>query len=402
MPSRPPFLRNHRELRELEESLYPGSRERLGIRSPLSRAFGLKRIGVHVVELPPGRRASWPYADSDAEELIYVIEGKPDAWIDGTLYPLEPGDAVGFPATTGIAHTFLNNTRETVRLIVVGELDRPGNRRFYPLNQERRATIGPLWWGDAPNRKLGTHDGLPDRLRQAGDGPPDHGDDHLVTTPRGATVPLLIQHASRRLAAVIAPGRRYDMRKPLLERCADQLARAGFMAVRFDWAGVKTGELSPDLRDEVEDLTAVVAHVREQFGATHVLLVGKSLGAAVVARAAPSINGVIGAGLLTPPMHVMNHPDQPTDWLDPMLDLACPLLIAVGDADPICSLDALVSVLPRFDIPPRVVVVPGDHTFGKLPPDQGRVSEDAVAAALGAWAQTLGKDAITNETLLEA
>ena len=90
------------------------------------------------------------------------IEGNPDAWIDGYLHRLEPGDGVGFPAGTGICHTFINNTDRTVRLLVVGEASRPDNHIYYPLNPERRP-LRQDWWDDAPQRPLGPDNGLPER-----------------------------------------------------------------------------------------------------------------------------------------------------------------------------------------------------------------------------------------------
>jgi uncharacterized cupin superfamily protein len=50
------------------------------------------------------------------------------------LWKLEPGDSVGFPAGTGICHTFINNTDDEVRFLVVGEANKKHNRIYYPLN----------------------------------------------------------------------------------------------------------------------------------------------------------------------------------------------------------------------------------------------------------------------------
>jgi uncharacterized cupin superfamily protein len=72
---------------------------------------------VHYEILPPGRRTSFPHAEHDEEELIFVLEGTPDVWIDGEMFRLTEGDAVGFPSGTGIAHTFINDTEIDVRLL---------------------------------------------------------------------------------------------------------------------------------------------------------------------------------------------------------------------------------------------------------------------------------------------
>ncbi|WP_354298080.1 cupin domain-containing protein [Phenylobacterium koreense] len=130
----------------------------MGLDASLGRRLGLTRIGIHHVRLPPGRRTSYPHAESAEEEFVFVVQGRPDAWIDGELHPLMPGDSVAFPAGTGICHTFLNNTEEEVRLIVVGEKRKPENRGRYPLNPEVERD-SPYAWHDAPARPLGTHDG---------------------------------------------------------------------------------------------------------------------------------------------------------------------------------------------------------------------------------------------------
>ena len=115
-----------------------------------------------LVEYPPG--GGDPVHRHDAHGFVYVLEGTPDVWLDGELHRLAPGDAVGFPAGTGLAHTFINNSGAEVHLLVVGEKHKPENRIVYPLNPESKAGRED-WWHDAPARELGPHDGLPDALR---------------------------------------------------------------------------------------------------------------------------------------------------------------------------------------------------------------------------------------------
>jgi uncharacterized cupin superfamily protein len=120
----------------------------------------LNRLGIHHERLPPGRRTSYPTRESDEEEFIYVLEGYPEVWINGYLWKLEPGDSVGFPAGTGICHTFLNNTEQEVRLLVVGEANKKYNRIYYPLNPGYAATRQDRWV-DHPPQFFGPHDGKP-------------------------------------------------------------------------------------------------------------------------------------------------------------------------------------------------------------------------------------------------
>jgi uncharacterized cupin superfamily protein len=162
---RPDFIKHYCEIQKPDNSHYPGSDELLSIGSPFARTFGLTRLGIHHELLKPGRRTSYPHAESTEEEFVYVIEGQPDAWIDGELHRLSPGDGVGFPAGTGICHSFINNTDTDVRLLVVGEPTRADNRIFYPLNPEQRP-LRKNWWDDVPERPRGPHDGRPDAKRR--------------------------------------------------------------------------------------------------------------------------------------------------------------------------------------------------------------------------------------------
>jgi uncharacterized cupin superfamily protein len=161
MQQKPEFIKHWSDIQDPDTASYPGDSELLSIGSPLGRAFGFKKLGIHHELLPPGRRTSWPHAESAEEEFIFVLEGTPDVWIDGHLHRLKVGDSVGFPSGTGIAHSVLNNTRETVRLLVVGERSKPENQVNYPLHPARNASLGGDYWVDAPKRELGPHDGKP-------------------------------------------------------------------------------------------------------------------------------------------------------------------------------------------------------------------------------------------------
>jgi uncharacterized cupin superfamily protein len=155
---RPTFIRHWRELEGPDASHYRGDDELMAFGAPLGEKLGLTRIGIHHERLLPGRRTSYPHAESAEEEFVYVLEGTPDAWIDGHLHRLQPGDAVGFPAGTGICHSFLNNTAREVHLLVVGERPKDENRIRYPKNEAHEATRTDRWI-DWPVRELGPHDG---------------------------------------------------------------------------------------------------------------------------------------------------------------------------------------------------------------------------------------------------
>lgn len=164
--ARPPFIISTEDVPEIEDR-YPQSDEVLAISRAIGKHAGLLRLGLHVCRLPPGHRTSYPHAEENEEELVYVLEGSVDAWIDGELHPMKKGDLAAFPAGTGISHTFINNGDREALLLVCGEAGRRENKIYYPLNPERKGQIAwSQWWedGERPERKLGPHAGKPRRV----------------------------------------------------------------------------------------------------------------------------------------------------------------------------------------------------------------------------------------------
>ncbi|WP_428945234.1 cupin domain-containing protein [Pantoea sp. FN060301] len=168
VPPRPDCIRHWQELEEPDNTHYPDSDELMAIGAPLGRSLGLTRLGIHHIRLLPGRRMSYPHAESAEEEFVYVLEGTPDAWINGEIHPLKPGDAVGFPAGTGLCHTFINNSSEEARFMVVGEANKAENLIHYPLNPVHEATREDRWV-NPPEQEFGAHNGLPDTLANNAD-----------------------------------------------------------------------------------------------------------------------------------------------------------------------------------------------------------------------------------------
>ena len=165
MTKRPSFIVSARDLSE-SAHVYPQSTERMGPVCSPGKVAGLVRIGINLQRLAPGTRSSWPHAEENEEEFVYVLEGEVDAWINGDLHRMVAGDLAAFPAGTGICHCFINNGEREVLLLVGGEAPKQGSRIFYPLNPSRRADMkAGDWWHDVPQHRLGPHDGLPDRLR---------------------------------------------------------------------------------------------------------------------------------------------------------------------------------------------------------------------------------------------
>ena len=85
---RPSFIGNYRDLFGADDSHYDGDSELMSIGAPVGKLLGLQKIGIHIELIHPGRRTSWPHAESAEEEFAFVLEGHPDVWINGNLHSL--------------------------------------------------------------------------------------------------------------------------------------------------------------------------------------------------------------------------------------------------------------------------------------------------------------------------
>jgi uncharacterized cupin superfamily protein len=164
MPAkRPPSIQTWRDLEVGTEATHPATGEARGFSSDFGKATGLTRLGVRHHRLPPGRRSSPPHAERDEEELVIVLRGEPDLWQDGYLYRLKPGMVVFWPDRTGIAHCLINNSKNDVQFLTIGEASRYNSRVSFPCDPkiaEWFAGHGKLW-ADPPKRRIGPHDGQP-------------------------------------------------------------------------------------------------------------------------------------------------------------------------------------------------------------------------------------------------
>jgi uncharacterized cupin superfamily protein len=163
----PDFVVHWRDILEKKQVTYPNSKETHGVDALFGRRARFSRVGVHLEVLPPGRRTSWPHAERDEEEFLFVVSGNVDCWLDGRITPMWAGDLVGWESRTGLTHVVINNADEDAVLIVGGEASKARNQFWYPYHPHRNKEVGALYWHDHPVPKLGPHDGLPNALRDS-------------------------------------------------------------------------------------------------------------------------------------------------------------------------------------------------------------------------------------------
>jgi uncharacterized cupin superfamily protein len=162
---KPDFVVHWREILKTKANRYSGSDEDQTLDARFDNRARFSRIGMRAQLLKPGRRTSWPHAERDEDEFVYVVAGKVDAWNDGHITPMSAGDFIGWPGGTGITHVILNNSGADAVLIVGGERSRMVNKYWYTFHPKYNKEIGDGFWSDHPVHKLGPHDGLPDALR---------------------------------------------------------------------------------------------------------------------------------------------------------------------------------------------------------------------------------------------
>lgn len=86
----------------------------------LGDAVGLGQLGVHIIQVEPGRDTTEYHKHHYEEEGVYVLSGRGRLTIEGDVYALETGDFVGFPRNTA-AHGIANDGTEPLVCLVVGQ-----------------------------------------------------------------------------------------------------------------------------------------------------------------------------------------------------------------------------------------------------------------------------------------
>ena len=86
----------------------------------LARLAGLKRTGVSLARIPPGKESFVYHAHALEEEWLYILAGRGTAEIDGADYEVGPGDFMGFKAPS-VAHHLRNTGEEELVYLMGGE-----------------------------------------------------------------------------------------------------------------------------------------------------------------------------------------------------------------------------------------------------------------------------------------
>jgi mannose-6-phosphate isomerase-like protein (cupin superfamily) len=62
--------------------------------------IGARNLSMAVMDCPAGSTVRPLHGHRDIEEVLFVLEGQGEAWVDGEIAPFRQGDAVLFPANS--------------------------------------------------------------------------------------------------------------------------------------------------------------------------------------------------------------------------------------------------------------------------------------------------------------
>jgi len=110
----------------------------------LGDPFGLTHFGVNLTRLEPGARSALLHAHTKQDEFVYILEGRPTLVTDAGSTPLAPGMCAGFRAGTGNAHCLVNETREPVVFLEVGDRS-SGDEASYPEDDLKGEFSAGTW-----------------------------------------------------------------------------------------------------------------------------------------------------------------------------------------------------------------------------------------------------------------
>ncbi len=185
----------------------------------------------------------------------------------------------------------------------------------------------------------------------------------------------------REVGIIVAHGAGKDMHAPLLEAFCAGLARAGCLAMRFNFLYKERGRKAPDPPRRLEAAwKAAFAFLQghESLAPRHILGAGKSMGGRIASQL--SASGELPVEKLIFLGYPLHPPGKKEKLRDAHLhSIRAPMLFFAGTRDPLCDLGLLRGVLDRLDAPCDLEVIEtGDHSFNVLK-STGRSREDVYA-----------------------
>ena len=177
-------------------------------------------------------------------------------------------------------------------------------------------------------------------------------------------------------AVILAHGAGQGMHSPFMTYFYNELARRGFLSVRFNFDYMEAKRKVPDPQPKLQSRYRNVVHdVIAQYKPGRLIIGGKSMGGRVASYIASDTSGVDGLVFLGYPLHPPAKPDQLRD--QHLYALRLPMLFISGTKDTFARRDLLERVVEKIgDYATLVWVEGGDHSLKR-----GRKDSDALESA---------------------
>ena len=191
--------------------------------------------------------------------------------------------------------------------------------------------------------------------------------------------------------AIIAHGAGGPMHSPFIRFFHTELAKQGYLAVKFNFPYMEARRRVPDRKDVLEaTYRTVVEQVRIKLETARIFIGGKSMGGRIASQVAAN-NGVDVDGLffLGYPLHPPGKSDQLRDVH--LYNIKKPMLFVSGTRDSFAKKDLLERVVTRIGPNAQLSWIEnGDHSFKTSPTKGNDPSGTSEALAiLVRWLQTV-------------
>ena len=185
------------------------------------------------------------------------------------------------------------------------------------------------------------------------------------------------QSAADATAIILAHGAGQGMLSPFMTYFHTELARRGFLSVRFNFEYMNAKRRMPDPQPKLQArYRGVVEGVIARYKPSRVIIGGKSMGGRVASYIAGDEPGIDGLVFLGYPLHPPGKPDQLRD--QHLYGLKIPMLFISGSKDTFAGRDLLEKVVGRIGKNATLVWVEGgDHSLKR-----GRKDTESLANAV--------------------
>ncbi len=173
-----------------------------------------------------------------------------------------------------------------------------------------------------------------------------------------------------RTAVILAHGAGQGKDSPFMVYFHNELAKCGFLSVKFNFDYIDTGRRMPDPQPKLQArYRSVVEDILREYKPGRVIIGGKSMGGRVASYIAADTAGVKGLVFLGYPLHPPGKPEQLRDAH--LYGLKVPMLFISGTKDPFADGDRLDKVVRKIGGNATLKRIErGDHSLKRNRGDQ--------------------------------